>query len=697
MSYGLIYTVPFAAMDGTSCVVEIEKEGYTGASTELIGGESPFTVEIDDEEFLYTPTRFSTAKLSVVGGDYLQELFSTQYRQYRVTLIYDDDVAWCGFIKPELYTQDYTSEVFELEIECQSAMSVLEFIDYKPEGETRQFVSLWSLFQHCVEESRGRYTAVRVPYVYAANASDYASRAGNVIADMVISEQNFFDEDDEPMTLLEVLEEVCKFFNWTCTDWTGELTFVDIDHTGQYRDYDAALQSFTTSTPDAASVQTVSFMGTGHSMDILPGYNKVTVKCSNYSVGEVQWSYEMDDVHTLVADTLTEDNSRSRREITSNPAGIEMYQYTVSSDGNIQRVTDLTPYMGSMETANALFGALPFRFCNYEMEHDYVDDEWKPSINDYSFIEAIRVRNAATKDSHEPSIGMDTKLLSVKLPCAAYANGVICINGEFKFACDDNLSPIGEVGMGVLGNLYKVFSLRIGDKWYDGTTWTDTETTFNLEIEAEAGTSTANPDSQEYHAIPNDKLPDSPYDGASGFMVSLPGVFVGELEMCLYSRHEWWQMPDLDIREVGTYVRGRKIGSAKLNGSGTNEGSDRLYENVINEDYINELDEIEFKISSYNADDGTCYSKPVLDGNLVETLYNAVLGKQKRPEELLITRVINHYVAPQVKLTQPLKYTGSVSPLTRLTDQFQPGKTFLATGGSLDYRMNRFDCQMIEV
>lgn len=697
MSYGLIYKVPFATLDGTSCVVEIEKEGYTGAVTELTGGESPFTVEIDDDEFLYTPSRFSTAKLCVVGGDYLQELFSTQYRQYRVTLIYDDDVAWCGFIKPELYTQDYTSELFELEIECQSAMSVLEFIDYKSEGETRQFVSLWSLLQRCVEESRGRYTAVRVPYVYAANVSDYAAGTGNVIADMLISEQNFFDEDDEPMTLLEVLEELCKFFNWTCADWAGKLTFVDVDHTGTYRDYDTAMQSFTTSTPDTSSVQTVSFMGTGHSMDILPGYNKVTVKCSNYSVGEVQWSYEMDDVHTLVADTLTEDNSRSRREITSNPAGIEMYQYTVSSDGNIQRVTDLTPYMGSMETANALFGALPFRFCNYEMEHDYVDDEWKPSINDYSFIEAIRVRNAATKDNHEPSIGMDTKLLSVKLPCAAYANGVICINGEFKFACDDNLSPIGEVGMGVLGNLYKVFSLRIGDNWYNGTSWVNTESTFNLEIEAEAGTSTANPDSQEYHAIPNDKLPDSPYDGASGYMVPLPGVLVGELEMCLYSRHEWWQMPDLDIREVGTYVRGLKIGFAKLNGSGTDEGSDRLYENVINEDYINELDEIEFKISSYNADDGTCYSKPVLDGNLVETLYNAVLGKQKRPEELLITRVINHYAAPQVKLTQPLKYTGAISPLTRLTDQFQPGKTFLATGGSLNYRMNRFDCQMIEV
>lgn len=39
--------------------------------------------------------------------------------------------------------------------------------------------------------------------------------------------------------------------------------------------------------------------------------------------------------------------------------------------------------------------------------------------------------------------------------------------------------------------------------------------------------------------------------------------------------------------------------------------SDRIYENVVNENFINELDEIEFKISSYN-NDGACYSKVLL-------------------------------------------------------------------------------------
>ena len=153
MSYGLIYTIPFASLEEVPYVVKIEKEGYEGESTELVAGGSPFTVDIEDAEFLYTPTRFSTATLEVVGSDYLRTLFSTDYRQFRVTLEKNGAAEWCGYIKPELYTQDYSSDLFTLELECMSAMSVLEYLDYTIKGEERAFVSLWYLLKRCIEES----------------------------------------------------------------------------------------------------------------------------------------------------------------------------------------------------------------------------------------------------------------------------------------------------------------------------------------------------------------------------------------------------------------------------------------------------------------------------------------------------------------------------------------------------------------
>ena len=66
MSYGTIYTLPFRSRKEDVCLVEIQKEGYTGRVIELTGsGEAPFSVEIADDDFLYTPVRFSTAAIRV--------------------------------------------------------------------------------------------------------------------------------------------------------------------------------------------------------------------------------------------------------------------------------------------------------------------------------------------------------------------------------------------------------------------------------------------------------------------------------------------------------------------------------------------------------------------------------------------------------------------------------------------------------
>lgn len=73
------------------------------------------------------------------------------------------------------------------------------------------------------------------------------------------------------------------------------------------------------------------------------------------------------------------------------------------------------------------------------------------------------------------------------------------------------------------------------------------------------------------------------------------------------------------------------------NSDNEESNSDRYYENVVNEVYINELDEIELKISSYN-NDGACYSKVMLgDKYLEDNLYSAI-------EEKTIRRRNNLYV-----------------------------------------------------
>ena len=67
-------------------------------------GNPVFTVDINDEDFLYTPTRFSGATLKIVGSNYLQSLFSTDYQKFKVNLVKGSSIVWTGFITPEMYS-----------------------------------------------------------------------------------------------------------------------------------------------------------------------------------------------------------------------------------------------------------------------------------------------------------------------------------------------------------------------------------------------------------------------------------------------------------------------------------------------------------------------------------------------------------------------------------------------------------------
>lgn len=695
MSYELIYTVPFATLDNVSCVVEIEKDGYVGESTELIPADTPFFIEIDSEEFLYTPTRFSTAKLRVVGDDYLQSLFSTAYRQFRVTYKKNGIVTWCGFVKPELYTQDYSSKTFVLEIECMSAMSVLEFIDYSIEGENKGFVSIWRLLKRCIEASGGKYTAIYIPHVYASSGEAY-STSENIISKMVISEQNFFDEEDKPMKLKEVLEEICKFLNWTCTDWDSNLYFVDIEHSGVHRKYDPLLETKQDVVTDLVSVQTVGFSGAEHTLDILPGYNKVSIKCSNYPVGELlpdedfsslkEYSYSKQEI---------EDSKSQAYNITEKhfyyPGVYSLYQYIDTPSTKPMSEEELE---ARKDAPNNILGAMNIKRIIYKTVNG------EPDIHNYNWEELIQVRRGFKRanGSHDfLSDGIPVIEFKEVLPTASYSDGAITIGASVQITENNDLT-VDSITRN--GTVRASCMLSIGDYSYTGSEWVYADAgkwfdiSFPMKDVAAGG----------FGSVENTKKLSQPYDNLTGYIVELPKgqPLIGNVsfKMCALRPQEG-NYTSL-FAGVGYYIKDLRFSYAARNDIGAiSNKSDRTYENVLNENYINELDEIEQKISSYN-NDGACYSKVLLNEGyenkyLTDNIYNVLLGKEMRPEELLVNRIINHYSSPRIKLTQEIKESTNLSPITRLSDTFLVNKKFINAGGSIDCQMNKFQCIMIEI
>lgn len=708
MSYGLVYTLPFASIDGKAYEVKIEREGYAGKTTELRGQTSPFTVTIDSEEFIYTPTRFSTATMAIFGGDYLQDLFSTDYRMHRITLYANGVAVWCGFIKPELYTQDYSSDKFNLEINCYSAMSVLEFVEYKQAGEERGFVSLWSLLKKCVEESRGLYTAIYIPHVYSVSQSEY-NNWNNPLESMMVSEQNFFDEDDNPMSLKEVLEEIMKLMNWTCADWNGELFFIDVDNEdGEYYKYTSEMSSYTQVQADGINVQDIGFAGNDHTLDILPGYNKASIRCSNYPVGDALPKIDFDDFEDIgtVEDSYT---NLFRRFVWKRPNNekilMNAFQYNYLGDKTPHPI-DISKEKELFESGqkSQITGTIP-------QNYDFIekDESGNPSRVDWEYKERIVIPLSPNqKDVIFQNPG-EYELIKIKgVPSVYNSEGVFAINFSTEVARITYYNG-NQVYADRIKSYDFRFKLRIGNNYYhgrsDGSYYWDNNPDYNpsypnnLEInwkgEAAQGSADISKYEGTYDLITSRTLNDG-LDGLKGYIIKLPDdrIIAGDLELIIYApRVEMAFTPTLETM----YLNSFELNYQKYKDYGKDDdNSDRIYENIVNENYINELDEIEFKISSYN-DDGACYSKVTMDNEyLTNNLYCGITASSVRPEEFLIRRIVDHYSAPKIKLTQVIK-NANIKPYTVLSDKYSVNKKYINAGGEIDYRKNRFNCIMIEI
>ena len=688
VTYGLIYTVPFKSIKDNSFLIEIYKRDYAGTSTELIGSVSPFVITIEDADFIYEPLRFSNAKLTLVGNDYLRGLFSVDYQQYKVVLK-SDKIIWSGFIKPEIYSQDYTDIDFTLELECISGLSSLEFIDYPQQGvDGKEFISIWTLIKLCIGYAYSDYTGIVLPHVYASNAEAYTNKV-NVLNEMLISEQNFFDEDGVPMNLKDVLEEICKFLNWTCADWKGKIYFNDPDWTGEYLEYTPDFSSYTVISPNEINVQANGFAGADHTLDILGGYNKVSVKTNNYNVGEVFPNEEYD--------SLKEDG---RADYTSG----SNVCHKVFLDGKVFK-THLYSMDNQAETdssdpavKNSLLGAQIIKRSNYEMK------DGVPSITNYSFENLIQIRRmyaniSGTTLVSQTVLDMGKPLLEFadKLPVAAYANGAIAINADMQLSNHNDIISFGESINGPDPHPFLRCILGIGNKYWNGTGWQDGQCTFDLPFEPKT-TSTGNqrPITEGgFVSCKNTKTLTMPYNGLDGYIMPLPNTpYSGDVKFKIVGFQAKFDNTGVYLN---CFLKDLSLKYQIKDGYNVDADSDRIYENVVNESYVNELDEIENKISTYNYDD-LSYSKVLLSGDfLTDNLYSALKAGNVRLEEQLITRIINRYSQPSIKLKQILSLSDNITPITRMTDNYLSGKKFIVTGGSINIEAESFETQMVEV
>lgn len=674
--------MPFFNYAGESLEIKFYMEDYIGEIETLTGAPSAFVVTGTDEEFVYEPVRTSTASVSIVTDSLLNDLFSVNSHHVAVKLYRGNKLLWTGYVEPEVFTQAYVPIADKLSINCISAIGTLENIQYEKQTENG-FITSINLLRYIIRSANGGYEKIYIPYVYGSSEVNYSTKK-NIFDEITLAEENFTSEG---MMLDEVLEYFCRFFNWTLYDYEGSLYFVDADWKGEYFSYGEDLVTYEMVTPNTVLLQDIGFGGSDHTIDVLPGYNKVTVKAINNVFDEL---VENEDLETLKEngyqsvsyDKLSGDDVKVVRKRFLIPEKWELDSY----DGDTGEKQD------PKDAMNNSFGSALLKISEYGGKWERSD--FIPDISDYSWTLAVQDRVKGQQFQEKPGEAMSKDLVAIKgAKGAAWMNGALSIDGSIIVPWDDaNLAfckPSGKSGYADI-----TYVLRIGDKYWNGSSWVDSEAEFKIRYENESAGSPL--------TVKNTKSPDMPYSGLSGYIIKLPdnAPIIGDLALKIRRTSEIGFTPESgagSIKFYGYIYKNPNLNYKKKDGVvDEGENGDRVYENVVNEKFMSELDEIEFGISSYN-EDGATYSKALLNGNfLTNNLYSAIEGTLVRPEEALIRRIINRYRVTKIKLTQVLKNSDLIHPFTVLYDNSMVSKKFLLLSGVWDYEQNTVTLSMIE-
>lgn len=306
MSKTLRYYSEFRDLEETLWRVEILQEGYAGEASEVTLSGTPLEIEWASADKM-TVVQSSSATLQLVSRSDMQflDMYQVKAGNVRMDVLREGALYWSGTLDPELYEEPYVMTKNYYVSLTFSDFAILE----REKWDYKDFAQLQYLLEMCLTKMQIRYDGI-VKYVSTQLS---ASDTTDIFTAVKVNCLNYYDEDDESMSVREVLEETLRPFALRIIQKAGHIYVYDIN-----RLYGAF-------TPKEVRWRNANAM---LSQDVV--YNNVTVTYSPYGQSSLvdaevegstvsedeKWSYTLtpDDVATPGFDLYLGDKAEGQME-----------------------------------------------------------------------------------------------------------------------------------------------------------------------------------------------------------------------------------------------------------------------------------------------------------------------------------------------------------------------------------------------
>lgn len=678
--------------DNQQYTVRIRTNPSSSDYTEIKLGEKPFTATWEGEEVLYKPLKLSSATVNVVHNNYLFDVYNPTAQGTKIDLLTgSDEIVWTGYLTPNLYSQTYENEFESFDLEAIDALSTLDYFKYEPIGSSIGICSLHNILIHCIKKCIA-YTDI---YIAATNRITQESVNLNLFNNVVVSEYNFIgEEEDQTFTYKEVLIEICQMFGLTCIAEGSKVYFLDYDaiknglntyiHLNYSNDF-ATTEYVTLSQEKTLSAN--DYRGTGSTLSLSNVYNKISVTNNKFNIGNIlpELFVESNLTNAVKPELpyyfyLRIFNNSSYAYRTYKDKNWTNIYYT--KDGNwtpttvdVVDYTALQTYIGAsfiqMTSFDMNKGAQgSISFTNYICFHRHLEANPSSSNN-----VAMPVLSLNTSNRKPIILGTNCYLVVSGSAMWTDREGRMCpiLDGRE----DDNFSA---------SNLYLTAKLKLGNKYWNGTVWTTTDTTFKILFD----------DSDTSHFIGKwteikDNL--NPLNGvnASGYGIPITETdnLSGTPEFTLYTP----KSVDTSYRTDSVWLKDLKIEVATKD---IWNDTDTLYVNVVDEDYVNEFSGIQTRISSFDNKDISYSLLGYNSGGTISKFgdyWSDSLSSSLKPEQMLCLRYYNQCNTPSKILELTLR--NDIKPYCRVNDN-NLNTSLVVDTMSIDYLNQTNSIKLIE-
>ena len=700
MAKNIRWQIPFESIQGVQYRVDIYDEGEF-TPVELTAGPTPFVTNEDASDDFFHPVRTQTGTLQVCtqlpsGGmitlnDLLPENnISRPVRLVSIATNNTETIEWQGFLSCEAYSQDYVGIPQILDI---PVISVLEAMDSVQVNMNRNsgLSPICAVIYHALNEINIQSGISLFTYI---NYSITSWRIFQKMIDQtILFDQKEYNNENSTtyiasgLSAKKVLELVCSYMGWTAREQGIEIFFEYIgENIGMYRRSFSDFERFeflpTSSSIIMQDIENFYWRGTGHQRSIAAGAKSVEVvaKLEKYNLdmslpsfpyGEtveqyLQVEYNPDIWQYLLASLNTTPYSQVSLRFYKATLSMVYGTQTAASESTIEDTLSHRFYAGGIvdiysghgtETvyAGAFFAKVSF------------DEQQQASHQTQNGINAVWLQKINSDFNTQPIFSMSS-ILSYNM-----------IGGYIKLSTSmahivvnyDNHYEVVWLSKEDQWTDKILMHIKIGNKYWDGTSWTTTESKVWVDIDG------AN--------FKNNWDPSMPVEETDGYLIQLNDNS-GEVEIAIYPQNN---PTHSNAFLCETFFSQLSVDYLSLDDDTLTGRSENHYFRLLDTNFRDEIN-----ISTELASMLNNLPSPSLIMNnatamMKELEYTTSGGTEsRRPEVDLLDRLAIYYGSARQRLELEVEHpTAAPLPLLKLNG-INDGKVYLPLAESRDWKQD---------